>query len=118
MTQNERKKRITEVIKDCGISANLSGYHYLREAIDLTLSDFEYVQRITKLLYPAVAKKYKTTPSRAERGIRHAIETGWMRADFGFLNELFGHSLPVDKCKPTNSEFIATLADYIALNED
>ena len=111
------RKAITKVIKELGIPANLSGYHYIRYAIEITLDDFNLVNRITKLLYPAVAKKFNTTKTGAERAIRHAIEVGWLNANEDFVMELFGYSISADKGKPTNSEFIATVADYISLTE-
>ena len=115
---NNTRKAITKVIKELGIPANPIGYHYIRYAIEITLDDFNLVNRITKLLYPAVAKKFNTTKTGAERAIRHAIEVGWLNANEDFVMELFGYSISADKGKPTNSEFIATVADYISLNEE
>lgn len=112
-----RKETITNTIKRLGISPSLLGYYYIREAVELTMEDFNYVNAMHKKLYPAIAKKFDTTVSRVERAIRHAIETGFLRADIEFVNELFNYSIASAKGKPTNSEFITSVADYIALQE-
>jgi two-component system response regulator (stage 0 sporulation protein A) len=112
-----RKETITNTIKKLGISANLSGYHYIREAVDLIIDNFNYINAVTKELYPDIAKKFSTTPPRVERAIRHAIETGMLRADIEWANEVFGYNIDFRKGKPTNSEFLSTIADYIALQE-
>ena len=103
----EYREVITSIIKALGISANLKGYYYLRYAIEL----------MTKVIYPKVAERFDTTPLSAERAIRHAIETGWNRANVDFSDKLFGYTVEPNKAKPTNSEFIATVADYILLSE-
>lgn len=105
---------ITNTIKELGINPSLSGYHYIRDAIGMMMDDMSLINAVTKKLYPTIAKKYKTTPQRVERAIRHAIATGWQKANHGMVVKLFGHSIG-DKDKPTNSEFIATIADYILM---
>lgn len=95
--------------------AHIKGYHYLREAIMLSVGDKEMLESVTKLLYPAVAKKFSTTPSRVERAIRHAIEIAWDRGDLDILNGFFGYTINTGKGKPTNSEFIALITDKICL---
>ncbi len=107
---------VTEVIHQIGVPAHIKGYHYLREAIILAMSDQEMINSVTKLLYPTVAKKYNTTPSRVERAIRHAIEVAWDRGDVDTLNEYFGYTIHNVRGKPTNSEFIAMIADKLTLS--
>jgi len=109
------KEVITTTIKELGIPANLVGYYYLRYGIELMLNDMNLMKYITRSLYPKIAQEFNTTASRAERGIRHAIETGWGRANEDMAMELFGYSISADKGKPTNSEFIVTVADYILM---
>lgn len=106
---------VTEVLHQMGIPAHIKGYHYLREAIVLSLEDEEMLESITKLLYPSIAVRFETTPSRVERAIRHAIETAWDRGDVDILNEMFGYTVSVGKGKPTNSEFIAMITDNLRL---
>ena len=106
---------VTDMIHRIGVPAHIKGYHYLREAIMLCVDDKEMLESVTKLLYPAVAKKFATTPSRVERAIRHAIEIAWDRGDVDVLNSFFGYTVNTGKGKPTNSEFIALLADKISL---
>ena len=106
---------VTDMIHRIGVPAHIKGYHYLREAIMLSVDDKEMLESVTKLLYPAVAKKFSTTPSRVERAIRHAIEIAWDRGDVDVLNSFFGYTVNTGKGKPTNSEFIALLADKISL---
>ena len=106
---------ITEIIHQIGVPAHIKGYHYLRTAILLSVGDSEMINSITKLLYPTVAKKYATTSSRVERAIRHAIEVAWDRGDIDTLNSFFGYSIHNSKGKPTNSEFIALIADRLRL---
>ncbi|MCL2054069.1 MAG: sporulation transcription factor Spo0A [Oscillospiraceae bacterium] len=106
---------ITDIIHQIGIPAHIKGYHYLREAILLSISDEEMLESITKRLYPSVAKRFETTPSRVERAIRHAIETAWDRGDVDVLNNMFGYTISVGKGKPTNSEFIALITDNLRL---
>ncbi|MDR0222692.1 MAG: sporulation transcription factor Spo0A [Oscillospiraceae bacterium] len=107
---------LTDIIHQIGIPAHIKGYHYLRTAILLSVEDAEMVNRVTKLLYPTVAKRYFTTPSRVERAIRHAIEIAWDRGDVDTLNGFFGHTVHMSKGKPTNSEFIALIADKLNLS--
>lgn len=107
---------VTEIIHQIGVPAHIKGYHYLRESILLSINDSEMINSITKLLYPTVAKKFKTTPSRVERAIRHAIEVAWDRGDVDTLNEYFGYTIHNLRGKPTNSEFIAMIADKLTLS--
>ncbi len=106
---------VTDIIHQIGIPAHIKGYHYLREAIILSINDPEMLESITKLLYPTVAEKFSTTSSRVERAIRHAIETAWDRGDVDILNGMFGYTVSVGKGKPTNSEFIALITDDLRL---
>lgn len=106
---------VTAVIHEIGVPAHIKGYHYVREAIMMAVKDMENLNAITKVLYPSVAKRYNTTPSRVERAIRHAIETAWTRGDVDTLNRFFGYTVSTDKGKPTNSEFIAMIADRLHL---
>lgn len=106
---------VTDIIHRIGVPAHIKGYHYLREAIILSVGDKEMLESVTKLLYPAVAKKFSTTPSRVERAIRHAIEIAWDRGDLDVLNSFFGYTISTGKGKPTNSEFIALITDKICL---
>jgi len=106
---------VTEVIHEVGVPAHIKGYQYLREAIILTIKDMEVINAVTKVLYPAVAKKFNTTPSRVERAIRHAIEVAWDRGDLETLQKFFGYTVSNIKGKPTNSEFIAMIADRLSL---
>lgn len=106
---------VTDVLHQMGIPAHIKGYHYLREAIILSLADEEMLESITKLLYPTIAERFDTTASRVERAIRHAIETAWDRGDIDVLNGMFGYTVSVGKGKPTNSEFIALITDNLRL---
>ena len=106
---------VTEVIHEIGVPAHIKGYQYLREAIILTINDMEIINAVTKVLYPAVAKKFGTTSSRVERAIRHAIEVAWDRGDLDTLQKFFGYTVSNIKGKPTNSEFIAMIADCLSL---
>ena len=106
---------VTEIIHEIGIPAHIKGYQYLREAIILTINDMDIINAVTKVLYPAVAKKFNTTPSRVERAIRHAIEVAWDRGDIETLQKFFGYTVSGLKGKPTNSEFIAMIADRLSL---
>lgn len=106
---------ITEIIHEVGVPAHIKGYMYLRDAISLVISNMEYLNSVTKMLYPKIAEKYNTTPSRVERAIRHAIEVAWSRGRTEVLNELFGYTINDEKGKPTNSEFIALIADKLRL---
>lgn len=115
ISDNELELMITEIIHQIGVPAHIKGYHYLREAIMLSIKNEEVINSITKLLYPTVAKKFSTTSSRVERAIRHAIEVAWDRGDLDVLNAYFGFTINNDRGKPTNSEFIAMIADKIRL---
>lgn len=106
---------VTDMIHRIGIPAHIKGYHYLRTAIILSINDDEMINSVTKLLYPTVAQKYGTTSSRVERAIRHAIEIAWDRGDVDVLNGLFGYTIHTSRGKPTNSEFIALIADKLRL---
>ena len=107
--------RVTEVIHQVGVPAHIKGYQYLREAIMMAVEDMEAVSAITKVLYPSIAKKFKTTSSRVERAIRHAIEVAWDRGDIDTLNAYFGYTVQNNRGKPTNSEFIAMISDNLRL---
>ena len=107
--------RVTDMIHEIGIPAHIKGYHYLRDAIIMSIEDMDVQNAITKVLYPTVAKKHQTTASRVERAIRHAIEVAWSRGKLDTLDELFGYTVSNGKGKPTNSEFIALIADTIRL---
>lgn len=115
--QNKRMidNTITNVIKEIGVPAHIKGYSYLREAIQMVYSDIELLGSITKVLYPEIAKKFQTTPSRVERAIRHAIEVAWNRGNYETISKLFGYTVHHLKSKPTNSEFIAMIADKIRM---
>ena len=109
------ERQVTAIIHEIGVPAHIKGYQYLREAIILAVEDMEVINAVTKVLYPAVAKKYGTTASRVERAIRHAIEVAWDRGDLETLQKYFGYTVSNAKGKPTNSEFIAMIADRISL---
>ena len=106
---------VTDIIHQIGVPAHIKGYHYLREAIMLCIEDKELINSVTKILYPTVAKKFHTTSSRVERAIRHAIEVAWDRGDVDTLNSFFGYTINNGRGKPTNSEFIAMIADKLQL---
>ncbi|MBD5156183.1 MAG: sporulation transcription factor Spo0A, partial [Butyrivibrio sp.] len=106
---------VTNIIHDVGIPAHIKGYQYLRDAIIMSVEDMDMLNCITKVLYPTIAKKYQTTSSRVERAIRHAIEVAWSRGKLDTIDELFGYTVNNSKGKPTNSEFIALIADKIRL---
>ena len=109
------EKDVTDMIHEIGVPAHIKGYQYLREAIMLSVNNHEMLNCITKALYPTIAMKYETTPSRVERAIRHAIEVAWSRGRMETLDALFGYTINTGKGKPTNSEFIALIADKIRL---
>lgn len=109
------ENEITTIIHDVGIPAHIKGYHYLRDSIMLCIKDSDMINSITKILYPTIAKKYQTTSSRVERAIRHAIEVAWSRGNLETINNLFGYTVNKGKGKPTNSEFVALIADKIRL---
>ena len=106
---------VTEIIHEIGVPAHIKGYQYLRDAIIMSVGDMDMLNSITKILYPTIAKKHQTTPSRVERAIRHAIEVAWSRGKMDTIEELFGYTVSGGKGKPTNSEFIALIADKIRL---
>lgn len=106
---------ITNIIHEIGVPAHIKGYHYLREAINMVYKDVEILGSITKVLYPKIADKYNTTPSRVERAIRHAIEVAWGRGNVDAIRSVFGYTVSVGKAKPTNSEFIAMVADKLRI---
>jgi two-component system response regulator (stage 0 sporulation protein A) len=106
---------VTNVIHEIGVPAHIKGYHYLRDAIMMSVNDTEMLNSITKQLYPTIAKRHKTTPSRVERAIRHAIEVAWSRGKMDTIDALFGYTVNGVKGKPTNSEFVALIADKIRL---
>ena len=106
---------VTEMIHDVGIPAHIKGYQYMRDAIIMVIEEPEMLNSITKILYPTIAKKNQTTPSRVERAIRHAIEVAWSRGNMEIINSLFSYTVSTGKGKPTNSEFIALIADKIRL---
>lgn len=109
------ERTVTTIIQEIGVPAHIKGYQYVREAIVLAVQDIEVINAVTKVLYPAVAKRFGTTPSRVERAVRHAIETAWDRGDLETLQSYFGYTVNSAKGKPTNSEFIAMIADRIRL---
>ena len=111
------KNQVTEMIHEIGVPAHVKGYQYLREAILLSVEDMDIINAVTKSLYPAVAERFSTTPSRVERAIRHAIELAWDRGDLEILQKYFGYTVSNAKGKPTNSEFIAMIADRMALGQ-
>ena len=106
---------VTNVIHEVGVPAHIKGYQYLREAIMMVVNDIDIINQITKQLYPDIAQKYHTTPSRVERAIRHAIEVAWGRGEPGVVENIFGYTVSASKGKPTNSEFIAMIADKLRL---
>lgn len=110
------KQDVTKIIRDLGIPAHIKGYQYIREGIIMAIEDINMMNYITKLLYPTIAKKYKTTSSSVERAIRHAIEVAWSRGKVELLEEMFGYTISAGKGKPTNSEFIALIADKLRLD--
>ena len=107
--------QVTKIIHQIGVPAHIKGYQYLRTAILMTIADSDIINSVTKVLYPSVAKKYSTTTSRVERAIRHAIEVAWDRGDVDTLNSYFGYTIQNSRGKPTNSEFIAMIADNLRL---
>ena len=114
-TPPDIETQVTKIIHQIGVPAHIKGYQYLRTAILMTIEDNEIINSVTKVLYPTVAKKYATTTSRVERAIRHAIEVAWDRGDIDTLNSYFGYTIQNNRGKPTNSEFIAMIADNLRL---
>ena len=113
--ERDLEQDVTDMIHEIGVPAHIKGYQYLREAIMMAVEDNSMLSSITKILYPTIAKKFQTTPSRVERAIRHAIEVAWSRGRMETLDALFGYTINTGKRKPTNSEFIALIADRIRL---
>ena len=113
--QTSIETMVTNIIHEIGVPAHIKGYQYLREAIIIAIEDMDVINAITKVLYPQVAKTFNTTPSRVERAIRHAIEVAWDRGDLDTLQRFFGYTVSNTKGKPTNSEFIALIADKLQL---
>jgi len=109
------EQRVTKVLHEIGVPAHIRGYHYMREAIMMAVNDMDVLNYITKELYPSIAKKCNTTSSRVERAIRHAIEVAWARGKIDAIDNLFGYTINTNKGKPTNSEFIALIADRLRL---
>lgn len=114
-TEENLEALVTNIIHEIGVPAHIKGYQYLRDAIIMVVENIEIINQITKLLYPDIAKKYKTTPSRVERAIRHAIEVAWGRGQLDAVESIFGYTISASKGKPTNSEFIAMIADKLRL---
>ena len=115
LDKNNIEAMVTSIIHEIGVPAHIKGYQYLREAIIIAVNDMDVINAITKVLYPQVAKTFQTTPSRVERAIRHAIEVAWDRGDLDTLQRFFGYTVSNTKGKPTNSEFIALIADKLQL---
>ena len=114
-SQENLEALVTNIIHEVGVPAHIKGYQYLREAIIMVVNDIEVINQITKSLYPKIAYKFNTTPSRVERAIRHAIEVAWGRGDQKTVEKIFGYTISAAKGKPTNSEFIAMIADKLRL---
>jgi len=114
-TIEDLENEVTDMIHEVGVPAHIKGYQYLRDAIMMVIQDSEMLNSITKILYPTIAKRNQTTPSRVERAIRHAIEVAWSRGNMEIINTLFSYTVSTGKGKPTNSEFIALIADKIRL---
>lgn len=112
----ELERYITDVMLDVGVPAHLKGYHYLRDAILLSGRDIEVVSSVTKLLYPTIAKHFKTTEQKVERAIRNAIEVSWVRGNAETFEKMFGYSARTGRTRPTNSEYIARIADKVRLD--
>ena len=116
MAKYNLESDVTNIIHEIGVPAHIKGYHYLRDSILMAVDDMEVLNAITKILYPTIAKRFQTTPSRVERAIRHAIEVAWSRGRMETLDAMFGYTIDTGKGKPTNSEFIALIADRIRLS--
>lgn len=114
-TSRSLEVEVTNIMHELGVPAHIKGYQYLRDAIMMVVKDLDVINSITKLLYPSIAKNYNTTPSRVERAIRHAIEVAWSRGQVEAIDALFGYTVNIGKGKPTNSEFIAMIADKLRL---
>ena len=109
-------KGLSKLLHDLGMPSHIQGYQYIRDSIELMYNNSDYLGGITKGVYPYIAEKYNTTASRVERAIRHAIEVSWTRGDYDLMEEIFGHSVDYDRAKPTNSEFLATITDKLAID--
>ena len=116
VNDKDLKQAITSLLHSLGIPSHIKGYNYIRDSIDLMYNNPSMIGAITKELYPEIANRYDTTSSRVERAIRHAIEVSWSRGDYDVMEDLFGHSVDYDRAKPTNSEFIATIADKLRID--
>lgn len=116
VTDCELERYITEIMLDIGVPAHLKGYHYLRDAILLSGRDMEVVSSVTKLLYPTIAKRFHTTDQKVERAIRNAIEVSWERGNIDSFEKMFGYSASTGRHRPTNSEYIARIADKVRLD--
>lgn len=116
-TTYDLETKVTNILHEIGVPAHIRGYHYMREAIIMSVNDMDVLNYITKELYPSIAKKCNTTPSRVERAIRHAIEVAWNRGKIDAIDALFGYTINNHKGKPTNSEFIALIADRLRLEQ-
>lgn len=114
-TEKDLEAEVTSIIHELGVPAHIKGYQYLRDGIIMSVQDMEMLNSVTKVLYPTIAKKHRTTPSRVERAIRHAIEVAWNRGKMDTIDEMFGYTISNYKGKPTNSEFIALITDRIRL---
>jgi two-component system response regulator (stage 0 sporulation protein A) len=110
------EEEVTEILHQIGIPAHIKGYLYLRDAIIMVVEDIDLLGSVTKILYPGIAERFATTPSRVERAIRHAIEVAWSRNNIDIIKKFFGYTIKTEKGKPTNSEFIAMMADRLRLN--
>ncbi|HEY5561771.1 MAG TPA: sporulation transcription factor Spo0A [Clostridiaceae bacterium] len=115
-SSNSLEEEVTSILHELGAPAHLKGYQFLREAIMMATVDLNVINSITKLLYPSIASKFMTTPSRVERAIRHSIEVAWSRGNTNNINSIFGFTVNITKGKPTNSEFIAMVADKLRLS--
>lgn len=115
LIHNDLQICITKTLHSLGMPSHIKGYSYIREAITLLYENPDLIGGITKILYPEIAKTFDSTPSRVERAIRHAIEVSWNRGNWELMEEIFGHSVDIDKAKPTNSEFIVTISDKLRL---
>ena len=116
LTKEDKMYYITKLMLELGMPAHLRGYHYLREAVCMSMEDMELVGSVTKLLYPEIARKYKTTDQKVERAIRNIIEVSWERGNESLMEELFGYSREHGKRRPTNSEFIAAMSDKMRMD--
>ncbi len=112
----ELEKYVTKILLGLGVPAHLSGYRYIREAVLISITDMEALNRMTKYLYPEIAEIYNTTPTKVERAVRTAVEASWSRGNCGVMEDIFGYSSAYEKKRPTNSEYIACIADKVRLD--